>query len=115
MPAAIAHLYVKQRMKRARSILIACVVVLVVAGAWYAIARIASLEGRVRQLEATSARLQAAHRTLLEQLLQGSPEEQARARAEVARELAGVPEPTALTLTPATTERNLPPKRPQSR
>ena len=106
---------VKQHMKRARSILIACVVVLVVAGAWYAVARIASLEGRVKESEATCARLQTTHRTLLQELLYGSPAEQVRARTQVAQELAGVPEPTALTLTPATTERNLPPTAPQSR
>ena len=102
-------------MKRARLILTACVVVLVVAGAWYATARIASLEGRVKELEATCARLQSTHRTLLQELLNGSPAEHVRARKQIALELAGVPEPTALTLTPATTERNLPPRAPQSR
>ena len=106
---------VKQHMKSARSILIKCVVVLVIAGAWYAVARIASLEGRVKQLEATCARLQSAHRTLLEELLNGSPEEQARAKVAVARELAGMPQPAPVTFTPAVTERNLPPPGPQVR
>ena len=96
-------------MKRARLVLIGCGVVLVIAGAWYAVARIASLEERVRQLEATCTRLQVAHRTLLEALLRGSPEEQARAKVELARELASMPQPAPLTLTPATTQRNLPP------
>jgi outer membrane murein-binding lipoprotein Lpp len=102
-------------MKRARSILTACVVVLVVAGAWYAAARISSLEGRVKELEATFARLQTTHRALLQELLYGSAAEQVRARTQVAQELAGVPEPTAATLAPATTERNLPPTAPHSR
>ena len=105
----------KQHMKTARSIVIACVALLVVAGAWYALARIGSLEGRVRQLEATCTRLQAAHRTLLEELLRGSPEEQARAKAAVARELAAIPQPPPVALTPAATERNLPPLAPQTR
>jgi hypothetical protein len=117
MPAAPRHSgrALKQRMKTARSVLIACIVVLVIAGAWYALARIASLEGRVKQLEATCARLQSAHRTLLEELLHGSPEEQARAKVAVARELAGMPQPAPVTLMPATTERNLPPTAPRSR
>jgi hypothetical protein len=102
-------------MKRARSILIACVVMLVITGAWYAVARIASLEGRVKQLEATCARQEAAHWTLLEELLRGSPEEQVLAKVAVARELAGIPQPAVLTLRPATTEQNLPPPAPQPR
>jgi hypothetical protein len=108
-------LSVKQHMKRERFSLVACVVVLGIAGAWYAVARIASLEGRVKQLEATCTRLQAAHRTLLGELLRGSPEEQARAKVAVARELAAMPQPAPVTLTPATTERNLPPPAPQAR
>ena len=108
---------VKQHMKRVGSIFIVGIVVLLVAGAWYAAARIASLEGRVKQLEATCARLQAIHRTLLQELLHGSPAEQVRARTQAASEvvLGGMPEPAPMTLAPATTERNLPPEAPQSR
>ncbi len=89
--------------------------VLLAGAAWFAAARIASLEGRVRQLESSYSRLQADHRALLEGLLSGSPEEQARAKAEMIRELRALPPPKLGKLGPAVTEVNSPPRDIQSK
>jgi hypothetical protein len=96
-------------MSRARFLVVASLALLLASAAWYAAARIASLNARVRHLEAECSRLQTAHQSLLEALLRGSPEEQARAKVEVIRELSAVPPPKSGRLGPGVMDKNSPP------
>ena len=66
-------------------------------------------------MKATCAKLQVAHRSLLQELMSDSQEERALAKAKAAGELLGVPPSSAVTLTPAITKRNLPSTEARSR
>jgi len=80
-------------MKRAQQLLVGFLVLLLIGTAWWAAARISSLEARVRQLEASNNELRTSHRKLAEALLRGSPQEAALSKVEMVRELSGFPPP----------------------